>query len=175
MIYVIRHGQVDSNVEKKINGWNNQGLNEFGREQARKAAMELRTIQIDEIYCSPLLRAIETLELLGLEGIPVHYDMRLIERNAGSFLDKPCSILDDNIWYDPTKSVVYEDSEGFKSIIDRVTSLLGEIKSDKNILLVTHGDVCQAISMYFDPNYDYMTEYQKNCEIRKYNYLLPRR
>ena len=175
MVYVIRHGQVKSNVHGLINGWNELELNEVGREQARKAGEELKSLQIDEIYCSPLLRTRQTLELLGLDGIPVHYDQRLIERNAGSLVDKPFNSVDDSIWYDPTRSVVYGDSEGFKSIIDRVTSLLDEIKSNKNILLVTHGDVCQAINLYFDQNYDYLNEYQKNCEIRKHNYLLPRR
>lgn len=34
MIYVMRHGQVDTNVSNQINGWNDELLNDVGIKQS---------------------------------------------------------------------------------------------------------------------------------------------
>ncbi len=83
-------------------------------------------------------------------------------------------ILDSNIWYDKTKNIVYKDSEGFKSIINRTESILTYIKNNyknKNVLIVTHGDICKAIHLYFNPKTKDISKFhQNNCEIIHYNF-----
>ena len=82
--------------------------------------------------------------------------------------------LDSNIWYDRTKNIVYKDSEGFKNIINRTKSILTDIKNNyknKNVLIVTHGDICKAIYLYFNPNIKDISKFhQDNCEIVKYKF-----
>ena len=42
---------------------------------------------------------------------------------------------------------------------------------NKNVLIVTHGDICKAIYLYFNPNTKDISEFhQDNCEIVKYNF-----
>ena len=83
--------------------------------------------------------------------------------------------IDFNEWYDINKMKVYKNSEGFKSILERIKSFLEEIKikyPDKNILIVTHGDVCKAINAYLNNITDAKTINSLehgNCEIKKYN------
>jgi broad specificity phosphatase PhoE len=63
---LIRHGITDWNLEKRIQGRIDQPLNESGRRQMQKLNLppEYRD---DHCYCSPLKRALETAELLGLD------------------------------------------------------------------------------------------------------------
>lgn len=172
MLYVIRHGQVDTNVKNQINGWNEEALNDIGINQVKSAGEELKNKKFDVIFCSPLLRTKQTYHYLNIKNVLVIYDDRLKERNSNSMVGTSVLLLNEDIWYDKTKDVVYEDTEGFKSIINRVTSLLEEIKrdyKDKNVLIITHGDVCKAIYLYFHPNIlDIRKFYQKNCEIVSY-------
>ena len=172
MIYVIRHGQVDTNVEKLINGWNEEHLNKQGINEAIEAGNILKKIKLDKIYCSPLIRTKETLKYLNIKNVSVFFDDRLKERNSKSLVRKPVSSIDKKIWYDNNKIIAYSDSEGFKSIINRVNEFLKEIElkdNKKNILIITHGDICKAIHLYFNPKEEIYNFRQGNCEILKYS------
>lgn len=79
-----------------------------------------------------------------------------------------------NIFYSPENKIVFDDCEGFQSILNRIKDFIESIKikySNKNILIVTHNDVCKAIHCYINNvsdineiiNYD-----QNNCEIVRY-------
>ena len=47
MLYVIRHGQVDTNIKNQVNGWNEEKLNSVGIQQAINAGNQLKNIKID--------------------------------------------------------------------------------------------------------------------------------
>ena len=151
MLYVIRHGQVNTNIKNQVNGWNEEKLNSVGIQQAINAVNQLKNI----VFCSPLLRTKQTYNNLKLKDIPIFYDDRIKERNSNSMVYADVETLDSNIWYDRTKNIVYKDSEGFKNIINRTKSILTDIKNNyknKNVLIITHGDICKAIYLYFNPN-----------------------
>jgi len=63
--YFIRHGEIQSNVDKVYAGWSDEALTERGVCQAEKAGETLRGKGIDKIYCSPLRRAVQTAEIIG--------------------------------------------------------------------------------------------------------------
>ena len=172
MLYVIRHGQVDTNIKNQINGWNEEKLNLNGIKQSLNAGKQLRNIKFDLIFCSPLLRTKQTLNNLRIKNVPIFYDDRIKERNSNSMVYSNVKILENTIWYDRTKDIVYKDSDGFKNIINRVESILTEIRNNyknKNILIVTHGDICKAIYLYFNPEVENISKFhQDNCEIIQY-------
>lgn len=173
MLYVIRHGQVDTNIKNQVNGWNEEKLNRTGIEQAKNAGKTLESIKIDIIFCSPLIRTKQTYNYLNLDNtIPIFYDDRIKERNSNSMVYAPVEGIDNSIWYDKTKTIIYENTEGFKSMIERIEAILEDIKSNysnKNVLLITHGDVCKAIYLYFNPNVKDISKFhQSNCEIISY-------
>ena len=174
MLYVIRHGQVDTNIKNQVNGWNEEKLNSVGIQQAINAGDQLKNIRIDVFFCSPLLRTSQTYNNLNIKDIPIFYDDRIKERNSNSMVYADVETLDNNIWYDGTKNIIYKDSEGFKSIINRTESILNDIKNnykDKNVLIVTHGDVCKAVYLYFNPNTQDISKFQQNnCEIVCYKF-----
>ena len=62
-IYVVRHGQSENNLAGIHTGWVQCHLTENGRNDAVKAGHLLKNIHFDRVYCSDLIRAIETQEL----------------------------------------------------------------------------------------------------------------
>lgn len=88
---------------------------------------------------------------------------------------KKVKTLDFDEWYDTSKIQLFKDSEGFKSVLERIGKFLEEIKIkyyNKNILLITHGDVCKAIYAYLNNINDakiIRAFEQENCEIVKYD------
>ncbi len=172
VIYVMRHGEVVTNLKNQINGRNHYSLTLKGIKQAKEKQQFISTLNIDVIFCSPLKRAIQTCRIINKNKYKVIYDDRLSERNCRNMQYKSTKILNKAIWYDFNKEIIYENSEGFKSIINRVNSFIENLKSDyknKNILLITHGDVCKAIHLYFNSEDKNVANFeQKNCEIVKY-------
>lgn len=85
-LYVIRHGQTDWNVMKKMQGSVDIELNEIGIKQAYITKENLDSISIDVIFCSPLKRAKQTAEIINKgRNLEIIYDERLRERNYGEF------------------------------------------------------------------------------------------
>ena len=88
-LYIIRHGQTDWNIAKKIQGRQDIPLNERGRYQAGclKKAMENRPVTA--VFTSPQIRAMETAKAVALSSgsavIPVK---DLMEINYGSWEGK---------------------------------------------------------------------------------------
>ena len=66
----MRHGQTELNVRNCWQGHTDAPLTELGRRQSAESGLHLREsdIQLDHVFCSPLGRARETLEI-ALPGI----------------------------------------------------------------------------------------------------------
>ena len=83
---IIRHGETDWNVEKRIQGHIDVPLNEVGRAQALAMAFNAAHQRFHAIYSSDLLRAVETAEALAQrEGQAVRLLPQLRERHFGVF------------------------------------------------------------------------------------------
>ena len=78
MIYVVRHGQTDWNLEGRFQGRIDIPLNEKGKSQAKKTKEKLEGIKFDKVFSSPLKRALETAKIITDE--PIDIDDRIIER-----------------------------------------------------------------------------------------------
>ena len=89
MLYVIRHGQTDWNVEGKTQGSIDIKLNETGKEQAEKVKNELMNTKIDVVLCSPRNRCKETAKIVceGRNVQIIELD-ELRERDFGEFEGK---------------------------------------------------------------------------------------
>lgn len=139
-LFILRHGQTEMCVKHLIIGCVDDPLNEAGRSQARKAAMELKRENelFNIIISSPLSRARETAEIIGRYlKLKVYTDLRLRERCVGDYENKSefPTMLKEFLGAElPTPNA--EPLSIFKK---RMSELLNEISSSpKSILLVTH-------------------------------------
>lgn len=72
-LYMIRHGQSETNLARKYTGWAQVNLTEQGVEDALRVGRFLRDIPFDRVYSSDLVRAIQTAQhaLPGCHPIPL--------------------------------------------------------------------------------------------------------
>ncbi len=79
---LLRHGLTDWNLEKRVQGRIDRPLCEAGREQMTKQTLP-QALRGYRWYCSPLLRARQSAELLGLSDFVI--EPALIEMNWGDW------------------------------------------------------------------------------------------
>ncbi|MGB6534508.1 MAG: histidine phosphatase family protein [Xanthobacteraceae bacterium] len=97
VLYYVRHGETDFNIEHRLQGQYETALNPRGREQARHCGGMLRDLLAREgrhssdygYVSSPLMRARETMQLvratLGLDAHGYEVDDRLKEISYGEW------------------------------------------------------------------------------------------
>jgi len=81
-IFLVRHGEADSNTGGFFAGWKDVSLTPLGHQQAVLLSKRLLHEPIGRAYCSDLLRARQTLEAISLV-CPVEYSPALREKNYG--------------------------------------------------------------------------------------------
>ena len=166
MIYVVRHGQTDWNLQSRCQGWHDIELNQTGLEQAAKLAGLLKDVKFDVCFASPLKRAVKTAQAI-YDG-EIILDRRIIERGNGELEGRQNwkTLVDFN---DPK-----ENRYGIEMLPDlqkRLSSFWNEIleKYDgKNVLVVTHAGTAMWSKVYFygKPEDGDMYRYHlANCEV----------
>jgi broad specificity phosphatase PhoE len=88
-VYLARHGETAYNHEGRFQGQQQIPLNDTGRAQAEELAERAAAYGFRALWCSPLLRARETADIvarrIGLEPVE---DPRLMETDAGEWTDR---------------------------------------------------------------------------------------
>ncbi|UWE16991.1 histidine phosphatase family protein [Herbaspirillum huttiense] len=85
-ILLIRHGETDWNVDKRLQGHIDIGLNEAGQRQVLALGEALAGEGIDAVFASDLQRARDTAQAVaGAAGLAVQIDAGLRERCYGGF------------------------------------------------------------------------------------------
>jgi broad specificity phosphatase PhoE len=85
-LYLIRNAATEWSRERRVAGRRDLGLSADGQAQAAELGERMRGVEIAEVLCSPVLRAVETAERLARpHGIEVARDPRLTDLGAGSW------------------------------------------------------------------------------------------
>lgn len=89
-IFLVRHGETENNIGRKMQGWCDSPLTENGIQQARQVGKELSGIQFEAAYSGDLPRQKKTAEIiLGMNTtsyVPgLKTDPRFRETSFGSF------------------------------------------------------------------------------------------
>src|SRR3954465_6808353 len=88
-VYFARHGQTAYNLEGRFQGHLPVPLDATGRAQAAELAERATEHEFRVLWCSPLLRARETAEIVGARiGLRPREDERLVETDAGAWTDR---------------------------------------------------------------------------------------
>ena len=85
-IYLVRHCETKGNRQRLFQGHIDMDISEAGVQQLARLAERFRTVPLDAVYSSPLLRAMRTAQAVNrYHDLPIHQDARLIEINGGSW------------------------------------------------------------------------------------------
>lgn len=147
---VIRHGETEWNVARRIQGHTDIELNDNGVLQAQKAAEELKNVKFDLAFSSDLLRAKRTAEIIALEhDITVSTTKLLRERAFGSYegqqsdvLKKIETLLQALDYQQRFEYKIADDIESDEEVAFRMTTFMRELAifyPNKHILIATHG------------------------------------
>jgi broad specificity phosphatase PhoE len=83
-LYLVRHGETDSNVEGRTQGARDVPLNDLGRRQAEALAAKLSTSGLAAIYASTASRALDTAApIAAVHGLEIQGDERFAELDQG--------------------------------------------------------------------------------------------
>ena len=151
MLYLVRHGQTDWNLNGQIQGQNDIPLNNTGRTQASDVADRLTRFNLEYIISSDLNRAAETAQIIGNKlNMRVEYDVRLREYDFGILTGMTRRGLDPHSIEAFFTNPTYFHAEPFEDAFIRVRDFMESIDYNKNILVVTHGGVINFVLCYFE-------------------------
>lgn len=160
LIYVVRHGQTDWNVEHRLQGQADTDLNDTGRRQASENGRKLAALIGDakasfDYVSSPMLRTRETMELLrsamGQDPAGYRTDDRLVELNFGNWQGFTYPELEtrypgasrargkDKWDFTPPGS----GAESYQKLLSRVQPVFQAMERDT--VCVTHGGVIRCL------------------------------
>lgn len=180
MLYMMRHGKTDWNLQFKLQGGTDIPLNDMGREMASNASTKYQDVHFDVCYVSPLIRARETAELfLQNRDIPVIIDNRLSEMAFGEyegvtdvFHHPELNIY--KFFKAPAEYVPDKGAESFESLLSRTKEFLDEValplvEQGKDVLIVGHGAMNSALYANVNniPLEDFWAIGIENCKLIK--------
>lgn len=159
-IYLIRHGQTDSNSGKMFQGQMNTPLNINGINQAYQMAEYMKGIHLDAIYSSSLMRARMTAAPLAMAKNMSYKPMELLmETNFGdwegvSFKQLHAEHPDEmRTFLERPGDFIPPQGEGFakaqKRVVQGLDKILAKEGHDKDIAIVAHGGVIRLLLCYF--------------------------
>jgi len=152
-LYLVRHGETDWNLQRRIQGSTDIPLNDTGRAQARETGRLLARRSWDAIYASPLVRAFETANIIAAEvGLPTPTAVpELVERNYGAVE----GMTGDEIEASYPNNADVPGREERDAVVERVLPALLEIANrhpGQSVLVVGHGGVIRSILGAVDPH-----------------------
>jgi probable phosphoglycerate mutase/uncharacterized phosphatase len=153
-VYLIRHGQTDWNVERRLQGHLDVPLNQVGIRQAEKVAKRFEPDSLDAIYSSDLRRARMTAEIIAApHRLTVWLHQGLRERGYGPFEGKRWDEIPEFHAGFRSDLLTAEGVESWRQMQQRAVKALEEIISrhlGQRVAVVTHGGTINAILSYLE-------------------------
>ncbi len=154
-ITAIRHGETAWNVDTRIQGQLDIGLNAKGRWQAERTGAALAGDTVDAIYSSDLWRAYETaLSVAKPHSLMVQTDEALRERGFGEFQGKTFAEIETTLpdqallWRKRVPDFAPPGGESLLHLRERVLQCvahLGQQHAGQHIVIVSHGGVMDVL------------------------------
>lgn len=163
-IYLVRHGETQSNLDRVFQGHLDTSLTDRGRQQAECVARSLESVHFDAIYSSDLARAADTARAIAarqgradvildpglremhygvLQGVPIHDFARVLEPygiasewGSGAF---------------SARGLAPPEGESLRKLRNRVSRFVayldaGDVTNEhRRVLVVSHGGFLRVL------------------------------
>ena len=154
-LVIIRHGRTQANKEGRIGCWDDIPLDEVGEKQVEKAATYLERLDIEAIYSSPILRTMQTSQIISNHlHLPVNQNEGLKEFNFSIIGNRTMNeIKEENLtlygkidkWIEsePNISLVRPEVQG----AEKISCFTERIKTFCDFILEKHpGQIIAAVT-----------------------------
>jgi len=152
-VYFIRHAQPDFTVREDAV----RPLSAKGKEDAKSLVRVFAKVDIDHIYSSPFLRAVDTvLPLAEQRGMTISLVEDFRERKVDSGWIEDFHTFAKRQWMDFQYKLT--DGECLAEVQERNVRALGDILKrhpDSSIVIGTHGTALSTIFYHYDSTYGY--------------------
>lgn len=153
-IFLVRHGQAEGNLFRRVQGQSDVNLTSEGRAQLPYLTKRFADVPLAAVYTSPLRRAAETAAaIVGERDIPVFTDNRLIEMSFGAWEMRPWGEVNAEnpelkraFIHDPDRWSV-PGSEPHSAVQARMLAALTDIaraNEGKTVAVASHGMAIRA-------------------------------
>lgn len=154
-IIAVRHGETAWNVDTRLQGHLDIGLNDKGRAQAQRLAQALSDEPVHAIYASDLQRAWQTAAAIAqAKRMQALSNAQLRERSFGEFEGKTFAEIE-SLWPDQSQRWRQRDPDwappGGESLrtmharVEQVGRNLASLHQGQQIVLVAHGGVLDML------------------------------
>jgi len=152
LVYLARHGQTAYNAEGRFQGQQEIPLDDTGRAQAVELAERAAGYDFAALWCSPLLRARETADVVAARiGLQPIEDARLMETDSGDWTDRSFADVVAEApdafaaFANADASFAFPGGESFAQQEVRVAAALDDVEAGElPALVVCHGMVIRA-------------------------------
>lgn len=164
-LILVRHGQSVWNLENRFTGGQDIDLTDVGREEARKAGLQIQHEKVNIIFTSTLKRAQETLDIIravcGWQQQPVIKSAALNERSYGDLEGLNKTEMATKYGEEQVRTwrrsfdVQPPGGESLKDTYHRVvpyfnTTILPYLQKGENVLIVAHGNSLRSLMMFLE-------------------------
>ena len=168
-LYMIRHGQSETNLRKCFTGWAQVKLTEQGRADAESVRPMLEKIRFDKVYSSDLIRAMKTAEI-ALPGCEYETTPLLREVGMGSLELQPIAEVEGDMLAKNTRELGYAmyGGESKAQLRQRAKEFLELVQSGdhRTVAAFSHwGFIGAVLDEVFGINLPKMRMVCKNCTV----------
>lgn len=174
-IYIVRHGQTDSNKNNKLLGKKDEDINETGYKQILNAKRQLDDIEFDICFSSPYKRTMITSKIITNGKCMILIDNRLSERGFGILEGGSANNRYTPDFWDYYLNKSCYGVEPLQDLFKRTKDFIEYLKLEYNnkcILIVSHAATIRALHYNitcFNENTDMLSFRINNCQILKYD------
>lgn len=150
-LLLVRHGQTDWNIERRVMGAKPISLNTTGRAQARAIAKGLKEIELAAVYTSPIKRAIQTARpiLKGRDSISLFEEPGLAEIDYGDWVDRNFKDIPElEGYFQKPSSVIIPNGESLAGVQKRALEAVERMRvrhDGGRVMAISHADVIKLI------------------------------
>jgi len=160
IIYLMRHGLIQSNKDKIYAGWSNEELCQEGLPDIIEVGKKLQKYNIEKIYTSPIRRATQTANMVN---DLLNRDI-IIEENLKEMMMGPWEGLSEDevsekfpsefaLWNTKPSKLSIEGRETLEQVQKRAISAIGNISKNSEgsaVLVVTHVALIRVLIIYYN-------------------------
>lgn len=150
-LILIRHGQTEANILRRLQGQSDGPLNALGRQEVERLGLALKNTQIDVIISSDMIRARDTAAAIArYHNLPVNTTPLVCEWNCGEWDGRPAEefiAIVKNLTI-PIAELRPPGGETLTEVRARASAFVKDVTEkypDKTVVLSSHGDFLRMV------------------------------